>query len=160
MSKDRLIIDQLTTRELGFISDPDLALIIEDLLDEIDRVFSVSGFRSALYLSISAVEGILKHALKLNSDKALQASVYPQDTSGSQKEIDDLSLFECIPVCSEILLIPADLKTTYDQLRQFRNYIHPELELSSAYKINIGVSLLAIGILNITLLHFDKLRLD
>lgn len=73
MTRDRLTIDQLTTRELGFVSDPDLALIIEDLLNEIDRVFSVSGFRSALYLSISAVEGILKHALKLNPHKALQA---------------------------------------------------------------------------------------
>jgi len=160
MSKDRLTIDQLTTRELGFVSDPELALIIEDLLDEIDRVFSVSGFRSALYLSMSAVEGILKHALKLNSKKALQTPAYLKIKSKNpkKKKIKDLDLFDCIPICSELSLIPKDLETTYNQLREFRNYIHPERELSSAYKINIGISELGIGILNTTLLHFDKLR--
>lgn len=158
MNTNKLLIDQLTTRELGFISDPDLTLIIEDILNEIDRVFSVSGFRSALYLSISAVEGILKHILELNLKEAKLSSKYPKNKNGTPKKIEDLTLFECIPICSAISLIPPELRTTYDHLRQFRNYIHPKLELSSKYKINIGISELGIGILNITLLHFDKLR--
>lgn len=153
MTTERLTIDQLTTRELGFVSDPGLAAIIRDLLDEIDRVFSVSGFRSTLYLSISAVEGLLKHALKLNSKKVLGANSFP-----TGKKIEDLTLFQCIPICSELSLIPPEFTNTYDQLRQFRNYIHPERELSSRYNINIGISQLGIGILNMTLLHFNKLR--
>lgn len=158
MTENRLTIDKLTTKNLGFVSDPDLLLIIEDLLDEIDKVYAVSGFRSALYLSVSAVEGILKHVLKLNSQDALLAPSYPQNKAGNPKNIEDLSLFECIPICKHISLIPQNLETTYDQLRQFRNYIHPERELTSKYKINIGLSQLAIGILNTTLLHFDQLR--
>jgi len=153
MTTDRLTIDELTTRELGFFSDPSLAAIIRDLLDEIDRVFSVRGYRSALYLSISAVEGVLKHALNLNSKKALNAQSFP-----AGKQIEDLTLFQCIPICSELSLIPPEFENTYDQLRQFRNYIHPERELSSKYNINIGISQLGIGILNLTLLHFNKLR--
>jgi len=135
MTENRLTIDKLTTKDLGFVSDPDLLLIIEDLLDEIDKVYAVSGFRSALYLSVSAVEGILKHVLKLNSQDAFGANSYPTNKSGNPKNIEDLSLFECIPICKEISLIPQNLETTYDQLRQFRNYIHPELELTSEYKI-------------------------
>ena len=160
MTKERLTIDLLTTRELGFVSDPDLRIIIEDLLDEIERVFSVSGFRSALYLSISAVEGILKHAIKLNSEKANNSisKLKIKTKCGAPKKKKDLNLFECISVCDDIKLIPQDLKATYDQMRQFRNYIHPERELSSANKINIGISEIGIGILNATLLHFDKLR--
>ena len=153
MTTERLTIDELTTRELGFVSDPELFVIIRDILDEIDRVFSVSAFRSALYLSLSAVEGVLKHALKLNSKKAHGAKSFP-----TGKKIEDLTLFQCIPICSELSLIPPEFTTTYDQLRQFRNYIHPERELSSKYNINIGISQLGIGILNMTLIHLSRLR--
>lgn len=157
MDKHKLEIEELTTRELGFISDPDLALVISGLLDEIDRVFSVRGFRSALYLSVSAVEGILKHAIRLNINKAEQASKYPKK-EGNPKRVEKLDLFTCIEVCSEISLIPPNLQSTYNALRDFRNYIHPHLELSSKDKINIGIAEMGIGILNQTLLGFDKLR--
>jgi hypothetical protein len=83
---------------------------------------------------------------------------FPTDKKGKKKNIEQLTLFECIPICSKLSLIPPDFESTYDQLRQFRNYIHPERELSSKYNINIGISQLGIGILNMTLLHFNKLR--
>lgn len=157
MKEGKLEINQLTTRKIGFISDPALQLIILDLLKEIDNVFGVSAFRSALYLSVSAMEGILKHVLKLNQIKAQKWSKYPK-VKGKLKKIEDLNLFECIPICSEISLIPQWLEKTYDQLRVFRNYIHPELELLSRDNINIGISEIAIGILNNTLLHLDCFR--
>lgn len=158
IEQQKLLIDQLTTRNLGFISDPELTQITKGILGEIDRVFGVSGFRSALYLSVSAAEGILKHLIQLNWNEASKEKVYPRDKSGKPKKIEDVDLSQCIDICTQISLIPRDLEATYDRLRKFRNYIHPYLELKSASEINIGISQIGIGILNTTLLLFDQLR--
>lgn len=154
MKEGKLLINQLTTRKIGFISDPTLRLIILDLLEEIDNVFGVSAFRSALYLSVSAIEGILKHVLILNQNKAQKLSKYPKKR-GKIKKIEDLNLFESIPICTELSLIPQWLDKSCDQLRLYRNYIHPELELIARDNINIGISEIAIGILNTILHHLD-----
>ena len=157
MKEGKLVINKLTTRKIGFISDPKLRLIILDLLQEIDNVFGVSAFRSTLYLSVSAIEGILKHVLQLNQIKAQKSSSYPK-TRRKPKKIEDLSLFECINICADLSLIPSWLEKTCNQLRMFRNYIHPELEVITNDKINIGISEIAIGILNNTLLSLDCFR--
>jgi hypothetical protein len=157
IEQHKLLIDQLTSRNLGFISDPELAQITAELLDEIDRVFGTSGFRSALYLSVSAVEGILKHLIQLNWDEASKALAYPKD-NGKPRKIEKVDLMDCIKICTEISLIPKELETTYQRLREFRNYIHPYLELKYVSEINIGISQIAIGILNTTLLLFNQLR--
>jgi hypothetical protein len=148
---------KLTETKIGFISDPALGDILLNILGEIDRVYLAEAYRSTLYLSISAVEGILKHVIKLNLSLAQSLPSYPSK-KGNPKKFEKLSLQDSIKICSSISLIPAEFEKTYDELRKLRNFIHPDVELASQKNIHLGMSQIALGLLNTSLEHLQTKR--
>lgn len=140
---------QLTIKDLGFISDPALERILRSILEEIDRVYLAEGYRSTLYLSISAVEGVLNHVINLNASLAQPLT---------KRAISNLKLADLIKLCSSLGLIPSELEKTYEELRKSRNFIHPEAELKAKKSIHIGLCQLAMGILNTTLKELETKR--
>jgi len=48
---------EATSKDLYFLSDPELAQIIRTILTEIDSLAIIRAYRSLIYLSMSTLEG-------------------------------------------------------------------------------------------------------
>lgn len=91
----------MTLKSLAFISDSKLRQILADTLLEIDNVVLIGAVRSTLYLSMSTIEGILGHLIKINETKAKQ--YFPTNKKNEQIKIDDLSLDEMIKIAKKLV---------------------------------------------------------
>src|SRR4030042_875609 len=69
---------EATSKDLNFLSDPELAQIIKTILAEIDSLAIIRAHRSMLYLSMSTLEGILSNVLALNINKIQTFPSYPK----------------------------------------------------------------------------------
>ena len=78
---------EATSKDLYFLSDPELAQIIRTILMEIDSLAIISAHRSMVYLSMSTLEGILSNVLALNINKIKTFPSYPKKKGGSPKDI-------------------------------------------------------------------------
>jgi hypothetical protein len=118
---------EATRKDLNFLSDPELAQIIESILTEIDNLAIVQAYRSMVYLSMSTLEGILSNVLALNINKIRTFPSYPKKKRGGLKDLDRLDLAEKIQIEKDLGIIAPEFFETFKKFKKFRNYMHPVL---------------------------------
>lgn len=149
---------EATNKELNFLSDPELAHTIKTILAEIDSLAIIRAHRSMLYLSMSTLEGILSNVLALNINKIRVFSSYPKKKSGALKNLDDLVLAEKIEIAKDLGIIAPEFLDTFNKFKEFRNYMHPLLEVKSKHPLDIGLGQIALGLMNHTMSRLEKMR--
>lgn len=147
----------MTLKSLAFISDSKLRRILVDILSEIDNVSLIGAARSTLYLSMSTLEGILTHLIIINKSNAEQYFP-PKGRGGGQKKLHDLSFDDKILVANKLKFIKDEYYEIFKEMKKFRNFMHPIVELKANDQIDLGASQVSLGILNHTLNTLGGLR--
>jgi hypothetical protein len=150
---------EATNKELNFLSDPELTQIIKTILTEIDDLAVIRAHRSMVYLSMSTLEGVLSNVLALNKNKILGFPSYPKKKkSGGLKALDKLTFDEKIKIAKDLEIITSDFLNTFNKFREFRNYMHPVLELENKQPLDIGLGQVALGLMNHTISKLERIR--
>jgi len=141
----------LTNKNIEFLSNPDLIAILGLILEELDVVASGGAHRSTTYLAVSALEGLFNEILKLLRIAPTAGSVptgWPLKSNGKPKSASKLTLEDVHNTLRAHGALSSDFDQLYGPLRQFRNYMHPKLELRDSKPISQSVALRALAALN------------
>lgn len=103
--------------------------IIEQRIEEIKRCLSNGASLSVVFLCGSTLEGLLIEKASKNIKEFNLAKSSPKEKDGKVKQLDQWSLSSLIDVSYELGLIELDIKKFSHDLRDFRNYIHPRLQV-------------------------------
>lgn len=149
---------EITRKEINFISDIDLRVVLLDRLNELDRIFLVNANYSTIFLAISTIEGIFKHIAAIFRNEIKSSSKYPKNNKGKQKEFDKLTINELYILLTELNVLPAikNFENVYDLFRDYRNFIHPQAQTKKAWSTDLGHAQMAVGLLNATVSYLDK----
>lgn len=77
----------------------------------------------------SVLEGVLIAVLENNSGQALNSAACPVNRRTEKKPINTWTLAECINVAVELKLIPASIEKHIHELRDTRNFVHPQKQI-------------------------------
>ena len=148
----------ITKKDLSFINDIDLRLVLLDRLRELDKIFLANANYSTIFLSISTIEGIFKHVANVFRNDIKASSHYPKDSKGKQKKFDKLTINELYILLKELHVLPdiKNFESIYDLFRDYRNFIHPQAQTEKAWPTDLGHAQMAIGLLNATISHLDR----
>jgi len=150
---------EATSKHLNFLSDPELAEIIRTILTEIDSLAIINAHRSMVYLSMSTLEGILSNVLALNINKIKSPPFsYPKKKGGALKDFDKLVLAEKIALAKDLGIIAPEFFDTFKKFKEFRNYMHPLLEVANKEPLDIGLGQVALGLMNHTISKLEGIR--
>jgi hypothetical protein len=141
------------TRSFSFIKSNELRAIIErDYKELILVLFPGRAWKSTVIMAGSILEASLYDLLTSDPSqkaKALASPVAPKKINGKVLRVEDWKLEGLIKVASDIAVLPKNRADTFDQvLRDYRNFVHPRVEIKSAHPCREGEAQLAIGGLN------------
>ena len=103
-------------------------LLIENLekrLFEVEKCIENKAFLAAITLMGSILEGLLLAIVALKPKEANLSKSAPKNKDGKVKKFHEWTLTDLISVAHACKWIDADVKDFSDQLRDYRNMIHP-----------------------------------
>jgi len=146
-------------RQFPFIANKDLKGIVErDHAELVTKLYPSEAWKSVVVISGSILEAILFDRLadaKWNA-KALASKEAPKN-KGVLIPFDDWKLYKLIDVSVDIGLLPKDPADTIHQvLRDFRNFVHPKVEIRMAHPCTDAEGMLSLGALNSVCNYIEK----
>jgi hypothetical protein len=141
-------------RAIEFVKDRDLRQIIERDYRELRLLVYPSGaWKSTVILAGSVLEAMLFG--QLTADPAVraraEASVKAPKDKGKVKDLvgGRWSLRDLIDVASDIGILPQERADTINQvLREYRNFVHPKVELRAKHECTEAEAMMAVGALD------------
>lgn len=112
--------------------DPKLAVVLKARLDEALICHTSGAPLSTIIMCGSLLEGILLGIAMRNQEKFNRSPCCPM-TEGRPKQFGDWKLSEFIDVAHNLEILSLDVKKFSHSLRDFRNYIHPNAQMSSGF---------------------------
>lgn len=132
--------------------DVEFSKVIKYRLVEIEKSMKYEMPLTAIILSGSTLEGILLYVANKFELNFKQSKMSPKDKNNKVKEFNHWTLNDFIDVAHDIGFLKVDVKKLSHNLREFRNYVHPNKELENNYhpdinsaKIFVLILLLAIN---------------
>ncbi len=105
--------------------------VIADRMGEIDRALDADAPLAVIFLVGSTVEGLLSEVAMGHRNEFLRSPAAPM-LKGKTKPLDQWSLSELIAIARACGVLSEDVAKHADQVRNFRNYIHPRQQLKEA----------------------------
>lgn len=135
------------TRSFPFVKDKVLREIIERDYKELSLVLFPGGaWKSTVIIAGSILEAIVFDVLASDATRKTKAKASAKAPSGAMEK---WTLEKLIAVAADIGVIPPGRADTFDQvLRDYRNFVHPSVEIRSGHPCREGEAQLAIGGLN------------
>lgn len=131
--------------------DSEVSKIIEDRLQEAQACLSVGAHLSVIILCGSVLEAVLLGAAQKDPEKFSRAPRSPKRQDGKTKRFRHWSLVEFIDVAYDIQLLKQDVQKFSHELREFRNYIHPDKQMKANFKPSEHTAKICIQVLNAAL---------
>lgn len=148
-------------RTFDFIQDDNLKLIIERDYKELIHILMPDGaWKSAVILAGSILEAILYDQLASEqyNQLALDCISAPK-YQGEVKHLAKWKLKEMITVAEKIDCLPPQRAKSIDQvLRDYRNFVHPLVEIRSQHPCTQAEALMAQGALEAIINHFNSVQ--
>ena len=153
------------TRSFAFITNPDIKAIVErDYKELSQRAFPGGSWKSSIILAGSILEAILFDVLTKDATAILAAMTNPQTpqksrrAGGGPKDImltdrdNQWALNDFIKVTCNLNILPYDdEKAIHLVLREYRNLVHPRLELQLGIPISKAHAGTAVSMLDVVL---------
>ena len=124
-----------------------MELVIKQRLDEIKKCLNNDIPFGAIFLIGSTLEGLLLNIAKQNPEKFNQSKSAPKEIDGTIKKFKNWSLNSLIDVAYETNFIGLDVKKFSHNLRDFRNYIHPEEQVTQNFNPDKNTALISYQVL-------------
>lgn len=142
----------------GLPIDTQVATIVKVRLKEVEIAMTNGAYLSAILLCGSILEGTLLGAAHQDPSNFKMAKAAPKTKHGSPRKFSEWSLAQLIDVACEIKLLGPDVKQFSHGLRDFRNYIHPEKQISSEFRPDVHTAKLCIQALTTVLAELTDNR--
>jgi hypothetical protein len=147
------------TRDFSFVTDPEVRRIVERDYRELSlRTFPDGSWKSTVILAGSILEAVLYDVLTKDQSaisKAMASSAAPKTKGGVVKDIaqdDQWTLNDLIKVACDLQILPhKDEKAIHLVLREYRNFVHPRLEVREGVRISEGHATASKGTLDVIL---------
>jgi len=123
--------DDINIENLGLAEN--ITETINFRIEEIKKCLTAKAPLSVIFLSGSILEGILFGIANIYPIKFNQAKSAPKTKENKVRSFGDWSLNNFINVAYEIGLLNEDVKKHSHSLRDFRNYIHPFVQVTSGF---------------------------
>lgn len=132
-------------RSFQFIEDENLRRILIRDDTEIQNNIVIRNWKSAIILSGACIEAILLDLVQRNEVQARASQKAPKESN-----ILRWNLSELIDVCVDAKLVGAEVgKLSHSAVREYRNLIHPGVEVRTGLKIEPEEAKIALQVLNI-----------
>ena len=141
-------------RSFSYVKDVQLRTIIERDYEEIQKSLVTHCWKAAIILTGGCVEAILTDLLLRHKDRATAAPQAPKDKqTGQVKEIRDWGLVHLIVVSTTLELINKGVEKLSHSLREYRDLVHPSVEIRSKLKADEEEAKIAVAVLD--MIHKD-----
>lgn len=130
--------------------------IVQGRLDEIDRALSAEAPLAVIFLVGSTLEGLLSELALAQADTFTASPSAPR-RDGSVKPVDQWTLSELIAVSRALGVLSEDVARHADQVRNFRNYIHPRQQLRENFEPRMETARIAQQVLRAALLDLNHI---
>jgi hypothetical protein len=130
--------------------------VIADRMGEIDRALDADAPLAVIFLVGSTVEGLLSEVAMGHRTEFLRSPAAPM-LKGKTKPLDQWSLSELIAVARACGVLSEDVAKHADQVRNFRNYIHPRQQLKEGFAPRIETARIAQQVLKGVLADLEQL---
>jgi hypothetical protein len=131
--------------------------IIRARLDEIERCLTAEAPLAVIFLAGSTLEGLLME-LAIPHAPTYTASAAAPKHKGSVKPLDTWTLAELITVSRALNVLGEDVSKHADQVRNFRNYIHPRQQLRERFEPRMETARIAHQVLVAALADLQRLH--
>lgn len=118
--------------------------VIQARLKEIDACLTANAPLAVIFLVGSTLEGLLLDLAKAQADAFTAADGAPKDKkTGKVRPLDRWRLVDLIVVSHSLGVLRDDVFKFADQVRNFRNYIHPRQQLAEGFAPRIHTAQIA-----------------
>jgi hypothetical protein len=150
----------LSGRTFKWLTDADLRVIIErDYLDLSVKLVPDGAWKSAVVMAGSIVEAILFDLMTKNPKWSTPAHASAKVPKKGVTPVPDdkWRLADLIEIAADIGLFDGARKETFDRvLRDYRNFVHPRVEIRNAHPCGEGEAYMAKGALDAVCDHFNR----
>jgi len=137
--------------------DNDITNILLLRIEEIKNCMTAHAPLAAIILLGSVLEGILLGIAKQMPKQFNQSNSAPKNaTNNAVKRFQEWSLANFIDVAFDLELINEDVKRYSQGLRDFRNYIHPDVQLTSKFNPNDETAKISFQVLKAAISQLSK----
>lgn len=148
------VLERISFNELNI--RPQLAPILEARFLEMTKCEEAKLPFSAIFLCGSILEGILLSIALDNPAEFNAANAAPRERDNSVKKFQHWSLASLIDVSCEVGILREDAKRFSQELREFRNYIHPHLQMASGFTPDINTARLCSQALRVAIIGIKE----
>ena len=131
------------SKSFHFVADDDLRRILERDYKELQRGIVSGNWKSAIILSGGSIEAILLDLLIRNASTASSSSKAPRESDLNKWDLNSL-----IEVSVEESLINSGVATLSHSVRDYRNLIHPGVEIRKGLKVEPEEAKIAMNVLD------------
>lgn len=117
--------------------------VVQARLAEIDRAMKADAPLAVIFLAGSTLEGVLSELAFAQAPTFTASGVAPRGRDQKVKSMQSWTLSELIAVAKDIGVLSADVAKHADQVRNFRNYIHPRQQLRENFAPRIETARIA-----------------
>lgn len=133
--------------------------VVRSRLDEIERCMTSNAPLAVIFLAGSTLEGLLMELALANAATFSTSSSAPK-LRGKTKPIGEWTLAELISVSRSLGFVGADVLKHADQVRNFRNYIHPRQQMRENFEPRMMTAQIARQVLLAALSDLNNLSSD
>ncbi len=134
------------TRDFSFLHNCELRNIIERDFSEIQRASSSGCWKSVIILCGGSIEAVLADLLMDNPVQAMASTKAP-----NKKDITRWGFSDLIAVCVDLKLVTKGVEKLSHPIREYRNLVHPGIELREKLDFHAEEARIAVEVLNIVL---------
>lgn len=134
----------LVEKSFDFIADKSIRSILQRDYNEVQKNMISNNWKSAIILSGGSIEAILLDLIQNNVDLAKSSGKAPKESSLLRWDLNNL-----IDVAVDVGLVGAEVAKLTHSIREYRNLIHPGLEVRSKLKVEPEEANIAVNVLNI-----------
>lgn len=124
--------------------------VIQARLDEIERALAAEAPLAVIFLVGSTLEGLIAELALAHATSYVGSPTAPE-VKGAVKPLDTWTLAELIGVSHALGVLGEDVAKHADQVRNFRNYIHPRQQLKEGFEPRIETARIAQQVLRAAL---------
>lgn len=139
------------TRNFPFVKNSDLQAVLTRDYSEIQRAYISKCWKSVIILCGGLIEAILTDLLLENKTLSLSSSNKPKENDITRWGLSDL-----INVSVDIKLVSSGIEKLSHAIREYRNLIHPGVEIRKNLKFDAEEARIAIEVLNILYRDLSK----
>lgn len=130
-------------KSFNFVSDKKIRKILERDYQEIQKSIISNCWKSTIILSGGSIEAILLDLLLNNRSRAKSSS------KAARKDLKKWDLNDLIDVAVDIKLVKKEVARLSHTTREYRNLVHPGVEIRSGLKVEQEEAKIAVEVLNI-----------